>query len=217
RETGQFDNTAILFFSDHGDFTGDYGLVEKTQNTFEDGLTRVPLIFKPPADRVARGIRDPLVELVDLPATVYELAGIRPGYTHFGKSLLAAAADPCARHRDAVFCEGGRMAGEEGNCAEKNSTSYFSPTGLYYPRISAQQNIPEHGKAAMCRTERYKYVKRFYESDEFYDLKDDPGEMKNRILDPALAGEIQTLRNRMLDWYMATGDVVPLKMDKRNF
>jgi len=49
REAGIYDETAIFMFSDHGDFTGDYGLVEKTQNTFEDCLIRVPLLVKPPA------------------------------------------------------------------------------------------------------------------------------------------------------------------------
>ncbi len=48
RETHQYDDTAVFFFSDHGDYTGDYGLVEKTQNTFEDGLTQVSLVVKPP-------------------------------------------------------------------------------------------------------------------------------------------------------------------------
>lgn len=33
--TGQYDDTAIFVFSDHGDFTGDYGLVEKAQNCME--------------------------------------------------------------------------------------------------------------------------------------------------------------------------------------
>ncbi len=42
KEKGEYDNTAIFFFSDHGDYTGDYGLTEKTQNTFEDCLTKVP-------------------------------------------------------------------------------------------------------------------------------------------------------------------------------
>ncbi|GAH74825.1 unnamed protein product, partial [marine sediment metagenome] len=32
REAGLYDDTAVFFFSDHGDFTGDYGLVEKNQN-----------------------------------------------------------------------------------------------------------------------------------------------------------------------------------------
>jgi superoxide dismutase, Fe-Mn family len=31
-----YDATAIFFFSDHGDYTGDYGLVEKTKNTKPD-------------------------------------------------------------------------------------------------------------------------------------------------------------------------------------
>ena len=58
-------NGAIFLFSDHGDFTGDYGLVEKTQNTLEDCLCRVPLIVKPPASvPVQPCVNDALVELV---------------------------------------------------------------------------------------------------------------------------------------------------------
>lgn len=217
RETGLFGRTAVLFFSDHGDFTGDYGLVEKTQNTFEDCLCRVPLVFKPPADLAASGVRDALVELVDVPATVYELAGVEPGYTHFGRSLLPAAADPSAEHRDAVFCEGGRLAGEEAHCAERASPSFGDPGGLYHPRIEAQQRIPEHTRAAMCRTRRFKYVRRFYEPDEFYDLEQDPGERDNRAGDPARESEIRALRDRMLNWYMETCDVVPWDLDERGF
>lgn len=42
KEKGLYDNTAVFFFSDHGDYTGDYNLVEKVQNCFEDCLTNVP-------------------------------------------------------------------------------------------------------------------------------------------------------------------------------
>jgi len=48
-EAGIYDDTAVFFFSDHGDWVGDYGLIDINQNTFEDSLTRVPLIIKPPA------------------------------------------------------------------------------------------------------------------------------------------------------------------------
>lgn len=63
-------------------------MVEKNQNTFEDCLTRVPFVFKPPAGRaVENGVRrDALVELVDLPATIYDLSEVDPGYNHFGQS-----------------------------------------------------------------------------------------------------------------------------------
>ena len=54
--------------------------MEKTQNTFEDCLTRVPLIIKPPAYiPVQPGIRDDLVELIDFTATAYEYAGNQAG------------------------------------------------------------------------------------------------------------------------------------------
>lgn len=48
---GSFDDTAVFLFSDHGDYTGDHDMVEKTQTTMEDCLTRVPLIVKLPANR----------------------------------------------------------------------------------------------------------------------------------------------------------------------
>ncbi|MCG3180251.1 MAG: Multifunctional alkaline phosphatase superfamily protein [Phycisphaerae bacterium] len=215
KRRGLWDDTALFVFSDHGDFTGDYGLVEKTQNTFEDVLTRVPLIVKPPAGVACRpGVRDALVELVDFSATVYDLGGLTPGYTHFGRSLLPVIAGDAGEHRDAVFCEGGRLDGET-HCMEHESTSASDPAGLYWPRVNLQTRIPEHTKAVMCRTARYKYVRRLYESDELYDLQADPGELVNRIDDPAMAGELGRLKERMLTFFMETGDVVPHDPDER--
>ncbi len=213
REKGLYDDTAVFVFSDHGDFTGDYGLVEKTQNTFEDCLTRVPFLFKPPADvSCVPGIRDALVELVDFPATVEALCGITPAHTHFGKSLLPLAAGDTQTHRDAVFCEGGRIHGET-HCMEHGIEN---PDNLYFPRVGLQQSEgPEHTKAVMVRTHTHKYVRRLYESDELYDLTADPGERHNRIDDPALAGVLGELKERMLTFFLETGDVVPHEPDLR--
>ena len=215
-EAGIYDDTAVFFFADHGDFTGDYGLVEKNQNTFEDCLTRVPLIIKPPASVPVRPrVSEALVELIDVPATIEAVAGIRPGHTHFGRSLLPVIAGETETHRDAAFCEGGRLHGER-HCMELESEDNQVPTGLYWPRLSLQRSEgPEHTKAVMCRTEDFKYVRRLYEQDELYDLRADPGELHNRIDDPALAGELARLRERMLDFFLQTGDVVPHDADRR--
>ena len=83
-----YENSLIIFLSDHGDFTGDYGLVEKTQNTFQDCLTNIPLVIKPPKNNISRnGVTDEMVELIDLAGTIYDYANIKPSYWHFGKSL----------------------------------------------------------------------------------------------------------------------------------
>ena len=220
REAGMYDDSAVFFFSDHGDYTGDYGLVEKTQNTMEDCLTRVPLIVKPPKRApVKPRVSDALVELVDFPATVYDLAGIDPGYDHFGKSLLPHLSGDTDAHRDAVFCEGGRLYGER-QAMELESASAnggTGSTGLYAPRVRLQttDDAPYHTKAAMCRTKTHKYVRRHYEQDELYDLVADPQEEKNVIGQPAYGDVLTALKERMLRWYMGTCDVVPRKTDNR--
>jgi hypothetical protein len=74
---------------------------------------------------------------------------------------------------------------------------------------------PWHGKAAMCRTKNYKYVSRYYESDEFYDLILDPAEEFNQINNPEYAERVAEHKQIMLEWYIATCDIVPHKSDKR--
>ena len=220
KDAGIYNNSAIFFFSDHGDYTGDYGLVEKNQNTFEDFNVKVPFLVKPPRGTpIKPRISNALVELTDFSETVYDLTGINPQYTRFGRSLLPVLTGSTDQHRDAVFCEGGRLRGEQ-HCKELESRSSTEQpdrrVGPYWPRISLQvQDTDHHGKAVMCRTQRYKYVRRLYEKDEFYDLEKDPAETLNRIDDPAYSDAIRTLRDRTLTFFMETGDVVPHNPDRR--
>ncbi len=217
KEEGIYDDTAIFVFSDHGDFTGDYGIVEKTQNTFEDCLTNVPFIVKPPKDvKVKSGINDSLVELVDFYATVEDIVGIEPTHTHFGSSLRNILSGEKTEHRDAVFCEGGRLH-EERHCTETaKNKGMLEPDSEYYPRMKMQDSQgPEHTKATMCRTKDFKYVLRLYEQDELYNLKDDPGELHNIIEDPKYTKIAADFRNRILTWYQSTCDVVPFEEDAR--
>ena len=220
KERQLYDDTALFVFADHGDFTGDYGLVEKTQNTFQDCLSRVPFVFKPPKNQeLGNGVNDQLIELVDFPATVYDLASIDCGYWHFGKSLLPLLSGQTSTHREAVFTEGGRLQGEV-QASEIESVSANTGLGLYSPRISLQleeSSQLKHTKATMCRTRDFKYVRRAYELDEFYDLRNDPGETVNEINNPNYAQDVLYHRELMLEWYQETCDVVPLNTDQRNF
>jgi arylsulfatase A-like enzyme len=114
-------------------------------------------------------------------------------------------------HRDAVFSEGGRL-GNEMHCSEQEAPGATDPTNIYWPRVNLQTSDgPEHTKAVMCRTRDFKYVRRLDESDELYDLRTDPDELHNRIADPALAGVLAQLKDRLLTFYVETSDVVPIK------
>lgn len=211
KETGVYDDTSIFVFSDHGDLTGDYGIEEKCQNSFEDPLTNVPLVVKPAAGTpVCRGRNPALVQLLDLPATVYEMAGVTPDYIQFGQSLCQTIATGGA-HRDAVFCEGGRIKGET-----QAMEPLHGPESPYWPRISTQhESDAAHTKGCMIRMGQLKYILRLYEADQLYDLEKDPMELHNCIDDPAYAQPLAEMKNRMLRFYMETGDFVPSQMDKR--
>jgi len=212
RETGVYDDTSVFVFSDHGDYTGDYGLVEKVQNCFEDCLTNIPLIVKP-----AKGIEckprvtPALVELNDLCATLADMCDIDLDYVQYGTSLLPVLAGD-DKGKDAVFSEGGRGFGDRPSM----ELGHDDPRDMYWPRISTQhEEGPNHTRATMIRMGNLKYTMRLYERDTLYDLELDPHEQVNRIDDPAYAERVAEMRERLLAWYQETADWVPNRKDMR--
>ncbi len=136
--------------SDHGDYTGDYDIPEKAQNTFEDCLTRVPLLIKPPkTEHTDPGIADALTELVDFYATVMDYAGAEPTQDQFGKSLRPILEDRTKPGRKYVFCEadGCRMSCSVMSIMPQPEKSQKVPMeSLYYPRQLAQTDAEAHTK-----------------------------------------------------------------------
>ncbi len=216
KQAGMYDDSAIFFLSDHGDFTGDYDLPEKAQNTFEDCLSKVPLMIKAPKGyQTDPGITDSLAELVDFYATALEYAGAASGHDHFGRSLQPVVEDRRSSVRDYVHCEGGRNPGEE-HCDEWHAGGPQGPkeSDAYWPKKTAQKIDSAHEKAAMVFDGRYKYVHRLSGRDELYDLVNDEGERTN-IIATAPAEKLNELKNEILSWYQSTCDVVPHSYDRR--
>lgn len=210
KEKNVYDDTLFIFFSDHGDYTGDYEIAEKNQNTFEDMLTNVPLVIKPAKGMpVKHRVTEALVELIDIQATIYDMAGIQPDYTHFGKSLKSVL-EGNNEHREVVFSEGGRLEGED-HCMDAG----HDPSNEYWARTIEQTKMPQHTKAMMIRDYSYKYIYRLYEKDEFYVLNEDPTEKCNKIDDERYASIIQSFKEKMLKHFFETGDIVPQRYDKR--
>ena len=217
KEEGLYDQTAIFVLSDHGDFAGDYDLPEKAQNTFEDCLTKVPLLIKPPKDcPVDPGVTNSLAELVDFYATVLDYAGVQSGQDHFGRSLRPVLEDREASVRSYVHCEGGRRPSEV-HCDEYHShgPEGTSPKSPYWVRMVAQLDPLAHEKGTMVFDGRYKYVQRLSGNDEFYDLVLDPSEKINRFEEYRESTVLQRLKEELLHWYQETSDIVPYDYDSR--
>lgn len=186
-ETGQRRDTLVVFMSDHGEMLGDHGLLYKGCR-FYDGLVRVPLILSQPG-RVAEGlVSDALVELVDLPTTLYDAVGLSAPAQDQGLSLwpiIAEDADP-SHHKDHVLSEYFDALGFPGSVGSRG-TMYFD--GRY--------KLAVYHDAAR---------------GELYDSASDPYELNNLWNDPGRADLKATLIARHFTAMMLASGTGPARV-----
>ncbi len=205
-------DTAVFLLSDHGDYAGDYGLVEKWPSGLEDVLTHVPLIASVPGGTQGNSSEN-IVELFDVMATCLDLANTQAHHTHFARSLMPQIHGGAGNPKRAAFSEGGYNQYEP-QCFEDNATL----GSLYYPKEELQVKHPETiTRAAMVRTHDYKLVSRPQGQSELYVYKDDPQELHNRFGDRNVADIQCGLQQQLLHWYVNTTGIAPFDKDQRGF
>ncbi|MCY4527201.1 MAG: sulfatase-like hydrolase/transferase, partial [Anaerolineaceae bacterium] len=184
-QTGQQEDTLVVFMSDHGEMLGDHGIYLKGPYFYEPAI-HVPLIISQPG-KIAAGICEDLTELVDLAPTLLEAAGepVWPGMQ--GRSLwpLLTGQGEAAAPRQDVYCE------------YYNAMPWHGSPG---PQLT------------MLRTETHKLVVAHGLTEgELYDLQADPLETHNRWQDPAYANLRMDLLQRLCDRMAWTVDPLPLR------
>ncbi len=213
--TGHDRDTAFFVFSDHGEWGGDYGLVEKWPSSCDGVLEHVPLVVRAPGVKAGQTSRE-IVELYDVMATALDMAGIEAQHTHFARSLAPQLRGERGDPKRAAFCEGGYNTNEP-QCFEPMG-DFSNTANIYYPKVALQNEHPETiTRATMIRTLDFKLVSRPDGVSELYDLKADPRELHNLYGNRSHAGQQEQLHRRMLEWYIRTADVAPKKHDPRGF
>jgi arylsulfatase len=99
KAAGLYEDTIIVYTSDHGDYMGFHHLLLKGNHMY-DPLVRVPMIIKYPANRDAGAEVDALVSVVDTAPTLLSTAGLAVPATM--KGLVLDAGTP---GRDVVYTE----------------------------------------------------------------------------------------------------------------
>lgn len=210
-ETGLTSNTTVIATSDHGDWAGDYGLVEKWPNAFDDDLTHVPLIIRSPQGAQGHRVSE-LTETFDIMPTICDLESIPIQHDQFGlslkKQLMGSAGDP----KRVVYCEGGYDT-REPHCFEGTEAYYkvlLDERTNQYPKMIQQQNEPSSvSRGIMMRSDRYKFVMRTNGENELYDMLEDRDELNNLYYQNDHKETTRSLEHRMLEWLIHTSDVVP--------
>lgn len=213
---GLANRTAVFFSSDHGDFGGDFGLVEKWPGSMDDVLTRVPLVGRFPGG--ASGVvHEAPVQTADVFETMLDLAGINASWVRFGQSFAPALQNGTEGEMDRfVYSEGGFYFQNE-QMIEANECLSSCPKGLYCPRGQEEAQPNGSPRATMIRNLTAKLVYRPTGTSELYDLKADPRELVNLYASTAPAHQALRvdLTNRLLDWLLLTSDVTPAVLDPR--
>ena len=168
KENDLYENTLIVYTSDQGFYTGEHGWFDKRFMYEESLLT--PLIIHNPAAIQQKAVCASLVQNTDFAPTLLDIAGVKVPADMQGVSLKPLLVNPSKSVRDAVYYQ------------------YFE-----YPAI---HSVKRHYG---IRTDRYKLIHFYHDVDvwEFYDLKTDPGEMKNLISEVKSQETIANLKKQL--------------------
>lgn len=171
---GLAEDTLVVYLSDHGEQIGERDLWWK-QTFYEESVT-VPLIMRWPGRIPAGTRRGEIVNLVDLSATIVEVAGSEPLPGIDGRSFLPLAL-------------GKEMAWPNETFSEFCTDSLLT----WAQRVSARNR--------MIRSGRWKYIYYHGFPAQLFDLETDPDEMTNLAGDPRHAETERALREKLLaEW-----------------
>jgi arylsulfatase A-like enzyme len=186
KQTGAYENTLIVFTSDHGDMQGDHWMLSKS--CYFDQAFHVPMIVRDPgatADRTRGTKVEAFTESVDIMPTILAWAGLDIPAQCDGYSLLP-------------FCHGEQpKTWRQEYHAEfdlRSPYSYGEKTPLGLEKRQCMVGI--------TRGERYKYVHFAGLPSLFFDLEKDPDEFIDRFKDPDYQQRVLEYAEKTLTWRM---------------
>jgi len=187
--SGALENTLVIFTSDHGELLGDHWMLGK--DGWHESAFHIPLIVRAPdmpMDARGRKIAS-FTEAVDVMPTMLDWLGRPVPMACDGASLL-----PWLRGETPV--------------------DWRIEAHWEYDFRDIENQAPENAlllasdqcALAVIRGKRFKYVHFAGLPPILYDLKKDPGELRNWADDAGYTGVMMTYAQRMLNWRMVHAD-----------
>ena len=196
KEKGLYENTVILFASDHGSHfltrNRDEHLngYDDYKRSCHDACLHVPLVIAGGPYRGGRTVEE-LVSTASLPKTILALAGVDVGGAMIGENLLDVVEKKADNRPNEIFAQ--ISESRVGRCIRTARYTY----SVYAPGVNG-------GEAAA--SDRY--------ADDFlYDMEQDPHQLNNVVTDPAYAQVKAELRARLLDWIWQAEGARPVITD----
>lgn len=177
-ESGEIENTIIIYTTDHGDMCGSHRLIDKHYNLYED-LCHIPMAVRWDGHIKPQAFTGFVQSYLDLPPTLMELVGLDVPENNFQGVDLSA-----------LLLDGISTDGRDFAVSTYNGQQF----GLFCERMICDGN--------------YKYVWNLTDRDELYDLAEDPYELKNIIYDKTRAEILKVLREKLYGELKRCGDPI---------
>lgn len=182
-ETGELDNTIVVYTSDQGFFLGEHGWFDK-RFMYEE-CQRMPVVVRYPAAIKAGSVSSALAMNVDFASTFLDFAGAEIPEDIQGRSLRPVMED-------------------EGRTPEDWREAVY----YHYYEYPAEHSVKRHYG---IRTDRFKLIHFYNDVDEWelYDMEADPKEMCNVYDSPEYADVRVSLHELLLETQRQYGDTDP--------
>ena len=185
--TGLAESTLVIYTTDNGFAWGEHGLIDKRH--FYEASARVPMLAYAPGLIQPGTVVEKMVQNIDVAPTILEMAGLQSPEHMVGASIIPLLEGKEVSWRDRIFYE-------------------------YYWEYDFPQTPTMHG----VRTDRYKLIRYhgIWDTNEFYDLENDPHETQNLIMAPEHQETIRQLSEDIYVWLETTnGMAIPIKRNLR--
>lgn len=183
---GLRDNTILVFFSDHGDYLGDHGLMLKGPMHYQS-IIRVPFVWADPDPRYRCGHSSAMTSILDLAKTVLFRAGLQP-YNGIQGEDLRTVMDGSSTFSDrSILIE---------------STTQYPYLG-FDDIVSVTTLVDSRWRLSVWQG---------CDWGELYDLANDPGEINNLWSDPEHADVLRSLLHRLVRRIQDHADTSPYPM-----
>lgn len=183
KQEGLDKNTLVIYMGDNGFAFGEHGLIDK--RTFYEESVKVPFLVRCPELFGGGQVINKMVQNIDIAPTILESAGLVKPASMPGRSFIPLLKGDSTTWRDKIFYE-------------------------YYWEYDFPMTPVTYG----VRTDKFKYIRYqgIWDTNELYDLQNDPNETTNLISKPEYAETVKKLAGDLFDWLEQTGGMqIPIK------
>ena len=191
KDSGELDNTIIVYTSDQGFMLGEHDYIDK--RWMYDESLRVPLIVRYPKSIKPGSSNDAIINNTDFAPTLLDLAEIAAPESMQGRSIrpILEGKTPQDWRKSTYYRYWMHMTHHDNPAHYGVRTKDYKLIYFYGLPLDAKGALPEPTMPGW----------------ELYDLRKDPHEMNNVYTDPAYASVVKELKAELLKLKKDNGDI----------